>query len=590
MQNWLTKVFPILQWLPKYGWDAAKRDLSAGLTTGVMLIPQGMAYAVIAGVPPIYGLYAGLVPLVIYPLMGTSRHISIGPVAIDMLIVAAAFGLIADLKPSEYVPVAMVIAFLTGITQIMLGTFRLGFVFNFFSRPVISGFTIAAPIIIAFSQAGNLLGLDLVNTQFVYRIITDLVTHIGDVDINTLIVGACSITFLIIGRYISSGFPGALILVFIGIGASYLLDFEELGIALVGDIPTGLPEFALPMPESDRLRELFPSILTLALVQFMSVASLGKAFAKRHDYLIDANQELIAIGSSNMIGSFFHALPVSSSFSRSAAAEQSNVASAMANYVTAAVVLLTLLFLTEVFYYLPMSVLAAIIIVSAFGLIDIEELMFLFRTKRSEGIVAIFTGIATLVIGIQEGIILGVLGSMVVVLYIMSRPNVAELGLIPDTRTFKNLKRNPEAERIDETLILRIDAPFSFVNAEYFQEYILEKSEERNQEIRFVIIDGSTINDLDVTAVDSLKTVISKLSDWDIELYISGLKGHVRDVVRRSGLKEYLGGHHFFRTPHQAVRYVLNKLDKDDKSDRYLGEPEEEDRGERLREYDEKSG
>jgi len=265
-----------------------------------------------------------------------------------------------------------------------------------------------------------------------------------------------------------------------------------------------------------------------------------------------------------------------------AAAEQAGASSAMINVITAAFIIITLLMLTPLFYYLPIPILAAIIIVSAFSLIEIEEVKFLFRAKRSEGWVSIFTAASTLLIGIQEGILLGVLASMVVILYSLSRPKVAELGLIPGTRSFKNIERNLESVRIEDIIILRVDAAFSFVNAEFFRDFILEKSRQRNDsnQTQYVIIEGSAINDLDVTAVDSLKSVIKVLKEWNIELYIAGLKGHVRDMAARSGLKEYLGEHRFCRSPHQAVMEILKKMD----------EKKEKGRADRLDQYKEKSG
>ncbi len=284
--------------------------------------------------------------------------------------------------------------------------------------------------------------------------------------------------------------------------------------------------------------------------------------------MIDANHELVAIGASNFLGSIFHSIPVSGSFSRSAASEQANVQTPLANIITSLVIIATLLLLTPIFYFLPMPILAAIIIVSALNLIDISEFRDLFKTKRTEGLIAVFTAVCTLLIGIQEGILLGVVASMVNILYRYSRPNVAELGLIPGTRLYKNLNRNPEAKPIDSILILRVDASFSFVNAEFFRDYILDKSRDRNKSTRFVIIDGSSINTLDTTAADQLKSMITTLRNWDIELYITGLKGPVRDVIERSGLREFLGPDHYFREPHEAVAQILEILDNEDNKSR----------------------
>jgi len=577
MAEWWSKLFRIQRWIYSYNQDKFRGDILAGLTTGAMLIPQGMAYAVIAGAPPIYGLYSGVIPLLIYPLLGTSRHISIGPVALDMLIVAAAFERVGPLESLEFVSLAFLVTLFTGLTQVLLGTLRLGFVFKFFSRPVISGFTLAAPIIIIFSQLGSLTGININNSQYFYSVLFDLIDHITQLHYLTFAVGIGSILFLTALRYLKPKSPASLLLVILSMGASAFFDFESKNIAIIGSINAGFPHFAFPNISFSMLRDLLPSILTLALVQFMNVASLGRAFAKRHGYIIDPNHELIAVGTSNIGGSFFQSLPVSASFSRSAASERAGGQTAAANFITSLLIMVSLIALIPYFYYLPEAILSAIIIVSVSGLVDIREIRYLFKTKRTEGLVAIFTALSTLIIGIQDGILLGVLASLIVVIFLMSRPNVAELGLKAGTRTFKNKELDQQAEDLDDIIILRVDAAFSFINAEYFRDYILEKSEQQNQHIHYVIIDGSTINDLDITAIDALKNVAKTLSEWNIDLYITSLKAPVRKVVARSGLKNYLGEDHFCRSPHQAVQRVLEKLD-------------EEDGGHRLQDYLDKAG
>lgn len=568
METWLKKTFKISEWLPHYNRYKFTGDLMAGLTTGFMFIPQGMAYAVIAGVPPIYGLYAGVIPLLIYPLLGTSKNLSIGPVAIDMLIVAAGVSLLAEPNTERYITLTILLTMMSGGLQLIMGTARLGAVFNFFSRPVIAGFTLAAPLIIAFSQLSNLLGIKLPQTQYIFVIGEELLLHIQDIHPETLLWGGIAITLLSIIKYVKPILPGSVIIVVASIFLSWLINASSMGIELVGSIPMGLPPVALPEINFNNMRELLPTALTLALVQFMSVASLGQTFAKRNNYIIDANHELVAIGASNFLGSLFNSIPVSGSFSRSAASEQANVQTPMANVITSVVIIATLLFLTPVFYYLPMPILAAIIIVSALNLIDIAEFKFLYKTKRSEGLIAMFTAACTLLIGIQEGILMGVVASMLNILYKYSRPSVAELGIIPGTRLYKNIDRNPEAKPIDGILILRVDASFSFINADFFRDYVLEKSQARTDSTKYVIIDGSTINSLDTTAIDQLKSMATTLRNWDMELYITGLKGPVRDVVDKSGLREFLGDDHYFREPHEAVTAILEMMDKSNEESR----------------------
>lgn len=568
MKNWVKELFNITGWITSYSRMEFSGDLKAGITTGIMLIPQGMAYAVIAGVPPIYGLYAGVIPLLIYPIFASSKHLSVGPVAVDMLIVAAGIGAISLSAGTEIFGLVILLTMMTGILQLLMGFFRLGSLFNFFSRPVILGFIMAAPIIISLTQLENLFGVQLSGTQNVIFVLMEFFRELNTIHPATLYWGFSAIFFLIVFKMVIPKLPGSMLVLCLSTAVAWFIGIESQNVEIVGDIPVGLPPISFPLINYEMFIELIPTALTLALVQFMTITSLSKIFAKRHGYLVDSNQELISIGASNFMGSLFSSLPISASFSRTAAADDANQQTALANVFSAVVIIATLLFLTPVFYYLPMPVLAAIIIVSVFGLVDVEEAKFLAKTRRSEWWIAVLTFFCTIFIGIQDGILLGIGASMLLMLYKVSRPSVAELGVLPNTHSFKNLTRNPEAERIDDILILRIDASFSFMNAEFFRDFILEKSEEKNKETRFVIIDGSSINILDTTAIDTLVSIIKTLRQWDMDLYLSGLKGPVRDIVDKSGLKDYLGEDHFCRTPHMAVKRILKKMDEGDSGNR----------------------
>lgn len=574
MKNLLKKYFPILKVIKEYNFDKLKADAISGSTVGVVLIPQGMAYAVIAGLPPIYGLYAGLVPLFIYPLLGTSRHISIGPVAIDMLILAAGLGFLAGNDPTEKIAFAIMIAFMTGVFQLMMGFMKLGFVFNLFSRPVISGFTIAAPVIIIVSQVGTLLNVDVPNSQYIHEMIYHISQQAGNIHYPSLALSIFFILFLVLIRRFYSKLPESVLLVAITIIILSFISVSEWGINQVGAIPQGLPPFVIPEFSIESIKQLAANAFTLALIQFMTIASLSKAFARKHGYTVNPNQELIAIGSSNVVGSMFQSLPVSSSFSRSAIAEQGGAETSLNNVFAGILILLTLLFLTPLFEILPKPLLGAIIVVSVSSLIDIKELRFLIRTKRRDALVAMITIVSVLAIGIQEGIIIGLVSSVLALLLKMSKPTVAELGLIPGTRDFKNRERFSEVKPIPGVLILRVDAPFSFVNAEFFKNYIIEKSMNDKEAPKYVIIDGTTIGDLDISAMDSLLMIIETLKKEGIELYISGLIGPVRDVIRKSDISTFVRSNRFFNTVHDGVVSALKKQD-------------DQDHGNRLNEYKE---
>ena len=563
---WLTlqNAFYITEWLSDYTADTMRADAMAGLTVGVMLIPQSMAYAVIAGMPPIYGLYAGLVPLLVYPLFGSSRHLALGPVAIDMLIVGAGVGALAQAGTDQYIALAILLTAMVGLMQMAMGAMQLGFVANLLSRPVIAGLTTAASLIISTSQLGNLLGIELGRSQYVHVLVWEAVQHAASTHLPTLGIGAvCIVLLLALPRW-APVVPEALVVVGGATLASWFFEFEAYGVDVIGAVPTGLPRPEVWASSFSDLNALLPVAVTLALVQFMKNVSLGRVFATRHGYAIDANRELVGVGASNFFGSLFQSIPTSGSFSRSAVNDQAGAKTPLANVFAAAVMGLTLLFLTPLFYYLPVPALAAIIIVAGLGLIDVYELQSLFRARRREGYIALFTAVCILFIGLQEGILLGIGASVIVVLFRMSRPNVAELGHVPGTRRFRDLDRFEQAGRLKDIMVLRVDASFSFANAEYFKDFILEKSEREGRNVEVVVVDGSSINDLDTTAIEALVSVIESLEEMDIDLHLTGLIGPVREVVRRSGLHTLLGEDRFHLDPHEAVVTILEDWDARD--------------------------
>mgnify|MGYP006269363681 CR=1 FL=1 len=580
-QTWTQQMLPIAGWLPGYTHEAARSDLVAGLTVGVMLIPQSMAYAVIAGMPPIYGLYASLLPLLIYPLFATSRHLAVGPTAIDMLILGAGLGAVAQAGTDQYLVLAVVLTAMVGLIQIGMGLMKFGFVANLLSRPVVAGLTTAAAFIIGFSQLGNLLGIDLPRSQFVYVLLEQAARRLGEVHLLSLGVGGGCIAILVGLPRWKPLLPEALVVAVAATLASWYYGFADAGVAVIGSIPGGLPMPNATLPSVGDLRALLPAAGTLALVQFLNVITLGRTFAARHGYTIDANRELMGIGTANVMGSLFRSIPISGSFSRSAVNDRAGARTPLANVFAGGVIALTLLFLTPLFYHLPMPALAAIIIVSGVGLIDVDEVKALFRARRRDGSIALFTTACTLIVGIQEGIILGIAASMVAVLYRISRPNMAELGHVPGTRLFRDRERFPQAVRIQDVMVLRVDAAFSFANAEYFKDFILEKGEAEGRTVKVVVVDGTSINALDTTAIRALKSTVEALEKKGIELHLSGLIGPVREVVRRSGLHDLIGENFFHMDPHDAVVSILRRWDQADGGDRvprYFASTEPENR------------
>jgi len=554
----LRRFLPALNWLETYSPEQFWGDLVAGLTVGVMLVPQSMAYALLAGVPPVYGLYASLIPLLVYALLGTSRHLAAGVITIDMLIVASGLTPLAEPGSPRYLALVLLLTALVGVLQLVMGLARLGFLVNLLSRPVLTGFASAAALIIAFSQVDSLVGISLPSASSLPARLWLTLTHLSALHLPTLALGAGALLLLVSLQRFAPRLPSALIVVVLGTLLVWLVRLDRLGIAIVGVIPQGLPSFAPPEVELATVRALLPTAVTLALVQFMNVITLGKVFAARYRYSVRPNRELLAIGAANLAGSFFQSLPVSGSFSRTAVSARAGASTPMSNVVAAAFVGLTLLVLTPLFYYLPVTVLAAIIIVAALGLIDLRGLRQLWRIKRTDGAVALLTFTVTLLVGVQEGVLSGIIASIVALMYRISRPNVAELGHLPGTRSFRDRRHHPEARPLPGLLLLRVDASFSFANADFLQDLLQDRTRD-DPSIRAVVIDASSINDLDTTAAAALQRAAETLADRGVALYFAGVKEPVMETMRRAGLVDQLGPDHFFLTPHRAALHILKQ-------------------------------
>ena len=544
-------------WIASYSSKDFGGDLLAGLTVGIMLVPQGMAYALLAGMPPIYGLYASLVPLVVYALLGSSRHLSVGTVAIDSLIMFFALSAFAEAESEMYIAYAMMFAVMVGTVHVLLSIGRMGFLVNLLSRPVILGFISAAATIIGCNQLANIMGMQLPRAEHVYTVVYETALHINTTHLPSLGVGLVGILLLVLLRKWKKLFPAALVVVTLSTLATWGLGLHETGVAIVGDIPTGLPTFKIPVFEFGVAKDLALTAIMLALIQFTNVVSLGKSFAAKYDYSISPNRELFAIGMANIVGAFFQSFSISGSFSRTAVNAEAGARTPVANIITALLIALTLLVLTPLLYYLPIPILAAIIMVAAFGMINLKGLKNLYKMKRADGHLALMTFIVTLIFGLQTGILIGITASVIVIMYRISRPNVAVLGNLPGTRSYRDVDVFEEAKLIPGILILRVDASFSYANADYLKEIIIRICDlEKNTDIHSVIIDASSVNDLDTTAVEAFFTVVDRLDERGIGLYFTGIHGSVSGVLDRSSLAARLGPDHFFLSPHRAVQHI----------------------------------
>ena len=529
-----------------------------------MLIPQGMAYAMIAGLPPVFGLYAALLPQIVYALTGTSRQLAVGPVAMDSLLVAAGLGALSLSGIEEYISMAIFLALFMGSIQFVLGLFRMGFLVNFLSKPVISGFTSAAAIIIGLSQLNHLLGTDIERSNQIHILFKNALQTIDKVNFITLGIGILAIILLKVIKRLNSRIPAALIVVILGIAIVYSFNLNAIGVKIVEEVPSGLPSFEAPLISFSRINELFPIAMALALIAFMEAISVAKAVEARHkDYEVNANQELIALGASNIIGALFQSYPTTGGFSRTAVNDQSGAKTGIAALISAAVVGLTLLFLTPLFYYLPNTILAAIVMVAVFGLIDVKYPIRLYRNRKDEFILLLVTFLITLVIGIKEGILLGVLLSLLLLVYRTSRPHFAVLGKIKGTNYFKNVSRFADDVLIDNRiLIVRFDSQLYFGNKDFFKNKLLNLVSKKGDRLEAIIIKAEPIHYIDSSAAFMLEDLIEKFKRNNILVLFSDVIGPTRDIIHKSGLRNKIGQENFFVNTSEAYEYAITKSPK----------------------------
>lgn len=529
---------PILSWLPDYKSEYLKDDFIAGVTVAVLLIPQGMAYALIAGLPPIYGLYAALTPQIIYAFLGTSRQLAVGPVAMDSLLVAAGLGALSIVDSNQYIQMAILLALTIGAIQFLLGLLKMGFIVNFLSKPVISGFTSAAAIIICLNQLRHILGISISQSNKIHVFTSALMQSETPINLHSLIIGIVSIILLILIKGWSSKIPSALVVVVIGICWVTFTHQIQPSVAIVGNIPDGLPNFSFPPLKWEIIKELIPISLTIALVAFMEAISIAKSIQEKHKtYEINPNQELLALGASNMIGSFFQSYPTTGGFSRTAVNNEAGAKTGVAALISALIVAIILTFFTDWFYYLPKSVLGAIIIVAVIKLIDYKYAIRLYKIRKDEFLVLLITFIATLFIGITEGILFGIIFSFLLLVYRTSKPHYAFLGRIGSTNYFKNIKRFPDEVVLrDDLIILRFDAQLFFGNIHFFKKLVFDSLNKNPRKVKGFIINARSMNYIDSTAIEQLIDIIEKIQEKGIRVMLVGATGPTRDSVIKSKL------------------------------------------------------
>lgn len=571
----LYRIFPFLAWAHELRDPQVLRaDLIAGITVALVLIPQSMAYAQLAGLPVVYGLYIAFIPVLVAALWGSSRQLATGPVAVVSIMTATALAPIvggtaassAEVA-SVYIPLAMFMALLVGIFQFSLGVFRLGVVVNFLSHPVIVGFTNAAALVIAFSQLSKIFGVTMPGApgdHFLTIRIWGVLQQLGETHLPTLLMGLSAFVLMWTMKKYVPRLPGVLVAVVLTTIVSWLIGFEtRFQGGVVGTIPSGLPGLAMPTLSYDMFSQLFTSAMIIALVGFMEAISIAKAMAARTKHRIDPNQELIGQGLANILGSVFQAYPASGSFSRSAVNLDAGARTGFSSVVTVIVVVITLLVLTPLLYHLPQATLAAVIMMAVFGLINFNAIKHAWQTNRHDGIASFVTFVATLGLAphLDQGIIIGAGLAIGLYLYRTMRPRVAVLGRYKDG-TLRDVEVNAGLPTDKNIIAIRFDGSLYFANVSYFEDAML-KAVADNPEAKYLLVVADGINQLDASGEEVLRNLVERVNQNQITVVFSGLKRQVLSVLRATSLYDKIGEQHIFPTEEMALEAIYDWLGMD---------------------------
>jgi len=559
--RWQGRFLPFLSWIGESRKPEIMRaDLVAGITVALVLVPQSMAYAQLAGLPPYYGLYASFLPGIIAALFGSSRQLATGPVAVVSLMTASALEPIAGTNPELYIAYAIMLALMVGVFQVALGLLRLGVLVNFLSHPVVVGFTNAAAIIIGTSQLGKLFGVTVEKAEHTYETVFDtIVAAMHGTHIETLLMAILALAIMIILRRYLPKMPNVLTAVVITALLSWQLGFEATGGAVVGAIPAGLPPIALPSIDFRIMAQLLSVTVAIAVIGFMEAISIAKAMATRTRQRLDANQELVGQGLANITSSFSGGYAVSGSFSRTAVNMSAGAKTGFSAVVTGLVVGITLIALTPLLYHLPQATLAAVIIMAVVNLVKVDPIRHAWKVQRHDAVVAVVTFLLTMVWAphLDKGIMVGVISSLGLFLYRTMAPRVAVLSRDPDgTLRDADVRKLQTCRNIS---LIRFDGPLYFANTGYFEDKIMERVALK-PDLKFVIIDAEGINEIDATGEEMLHNLIARLKEAGVELIIARAKKQLWDVFERTQLIDRLGRDHMFALRTQAFNYAWGRL------------------------------
>ena len=517
-----------------YGREHLAGDVSGGLTVGVLLIPQALAYASLAGMPPITGLYAALAALVVYSLTGTSSHLSYGPVALIALLTASAVGPLSDGDPARFALLAGALAVMVGAIHGLLGLLRAGAIVDLIAHPVIVGFTAAAGLVIALSQADELLGISIESSGRALTTGVELVRAAPATHPTTLTVGALAIALLMGLRRAFPRIPAAIVVVVGGVVATGALGLEERGVRIVGDVPAGLPSLVVPSVPTADLIALLPFAAVLALVSFAESIAIAKSIAGRTRETVDADREFLASGAANVAAGLFGGFPVAGSFSRSYLTYTARGRTRVAGLVAALLVVLTLTLLTPLLEPLPRAVLAAVVLVTVVGLIDVREARRIARVDRRDGMVLAVTFLATLTLGIELGLAVGVGFNLAVHVVREMQPELVELGRVPGTVEYRNVARQAGVTA-DDGLILRLDGPLDFLSSRGFTTGVRRLVAAR-PELRWIVLNCAAVSRLDSTGLHALHELQTQMRSAGIDLRLATMRFSQREVLSRADL------------------------------------------------------
>jgi SulP family sulfate permease len=562
----LARYVPVLDWGRRYDRDALTSDLVAAVIVTIMLIPQSLAYALLAGLPPEVGIYASIAPIILYAVFGTSRALAVGPVAVVSLMTAAAVGRIAETGSPEYIAAALTLAFLSGVFLVLLGVLRLGFLANFLSHPVIAGFITATGLIIAASQLKHILGIKA-SGHNLFELVLSLVEHLGSTNLITLAIGASSAAFLLWVRrglkplLVSLGLKPRLADITAKAGPvgavaattllAWGLDLGSKGVALVGDVPRGLPPLTMPSFSADLWASLIGSAVLISIIGFVESVSVAQTLAAKKRQRIEPDQELIGLGAANIGAAFSGGYPVTGGFARSVVNFDAGAETPAAGAYTAVGLAIASLTLTPLIAYLPVATLAATIIVAVLSLVDLSILKKTWGYSRADFIAVLVTILTTLGLGVEMGVMAGVLISILIHLYKSSRPHVAEVGQVPGTEHYRNVLRH-KVITDDHILTLRVDESLYFANARFLEDYIYNAVANRPR-LKHVILMCPAVNAIDMSALESLEAINERLKSSGVTFHLSEVKGPVMDRLLKSHFLDELTGD-VFLSQHQAVR------------------------------------